>query len=116
MLDENPLSVAAAAADELLAQQMSRVEVKERRLLVGRDSASSNDASPSDNGAGALGSRRDERAPGLFTALEQQPTMQLRPWSPDESRSPQDQIGVPLLVSTDTGVVKLKPQGVVVNR
>ena len=48
--------------------------------------------------------------------LEQQPTMQLRPWSPDESRSPQDQIGVPLLVSTDTGVVKLKPQGVVVNR
>ena len=116
MLDENPLSVAAAAADELLAQQMSRAEVKERRLLVGRHSASSNDASPSDNGAGALGPRRDERAPGLFTALEQQPTMQLRPWSPDESRSPQDQIGVPLLVSTDTGVVKLKPQGVVVNR
>ena len=115
MLDENPLSVAAAAADELLAQQMSRAEVKERRLLVGRHSASSNDASPSDNGAGALGPRRDERAPGLFTALEQQPTMQLRPWSPDESRSPQDQIGVPLLVSTDTGVVKLKPQGVVVN-
>jgi hypothetical protein len=29
MLDENPLSVAAAAADELLAQQMSRAEVKE---------------------------------------------------------------------------------------
>ena len=114
MLDENPLSVAAAAADELLAQQMSRVEVKERRLLVGGHSASSNESS--DNGAGALGPRPDERAPGLFTALEQQPTMQLRPWSPDESRSPQDQIGVPLLVSTDTGVVKLKPQGVVVNR
>jgi hypothetical protein len=47
--------------------------------------------------------------------MQQQPTMQLRPWSPDESRSPQDQIGVPLLVSTDSGVVKLKPQGEVVS-
>ena len=113
MLDENPGSLAAAATDEGLAQQMSRAEVKERRLPVGCHSASSDEAS--DNGAGALGARRDERSPGLFISLQQQPTMQLRPWSPDESRSPQDQIGVPLLVSTDSGVVKLKPQGEVVS-
>jgi serine/threonine protein phosphatase PrpC len=113
VLDESPGSLAAAATDEGLAQQMSRAEVKERRLPVGCHSASSDEAS--DNGAGALGARRDERSPGLFISLQQQPTMQLRPWSPDESRSPQDQIGVPLLVSTDSGVVKLKPQGEVVS-